>query len=294
MDTHKKERLLVTGGSGFVGGHMASAARNTWTVFATFHTHPFSIRGVTPVSLDLRDKNHIQNMIRQVKPKVVIHCAAYSDVDACQKDPELAFRINTESARVLGEAAEAAGSRLIYVSSDMVFDGDRGDYKESDPTHPINIYGESKLAGEGEVKMSCSDAVIARTALVYGSSVHDGHSFSEQLIQRIKHGGTVSLFHDQFRTPILVQNLVEALLELAGIDFRGSIHLGGAERTDRYTFGLKLAELNGLSTDKIKPVSMDETPLPAPRPRDASFNISKAKSLLKTRFLGCQEGLQRY
>ncbi len=287
------KRLLITGGSGFVGGHLLSQGRGGWEVFSTFRSHPFSLPGVKGLVLDLENGDEIRKLLKNVWPDVIIHCAAWSDLDGCEKDRDRAFRINAEATGIIAETGSDLGCRLIYTSSDMVFDGEKGDYNESDPTGPINVYGESKLAGEERIKQFCSDYVVARVALIYGSPVTGCNSFSERILDRVRQGKVMPLFTDQYRTPILVQNLAQALLELAGTTFSGTIHLGGRERVDRYAFGLRLAELKGFPKKTLRPVSVSEIQTVASRPRDVSLDTSKAKRLLKTELLGYREGLKQ-
>jgi len=248
---------------------------------------------VSGLVLDLENGDEIRDVVRRIRPDVIIHCAAWSDLDGCEKDRDRAFRINAEATGVIAETGSVLGCRLIYTSTDMVFDGEKGDYDESDPTGPINVYGESKLAGEERIEKFCSDYVVARVALIYGSPVTGCNSFSERILDRVRQGKVMPLFTDQYRTPILVQNLAKALLELAGTVFSGTIHLGGRERVDRYAFGLRLAELRGFPAKVLRPVSMSEIQTVASRPRDVSLDTSKAKRLLKTELLGYREGLKQ-
>jgi len=288
----EKKRLLISGASGFVGGHIMAAARSEWDVWATYRTHPFTFPDVAILSLDLDDHDAIDEAVERIRPHAIVHCAAWSDLDGCQADPDTAYRVNAEASQRIAELASAAGCRLVYTSTDMVFDGERGMYNEQDQTHPINVYGETKLAGESCIRKACPDSVIARLALVYGKPVTGSNSFSEKALARLQAGQEMTLFTDQFRTPVLVNELAQALLELAVSDFSGLIHLGGSERIDRYAFGLRLAELRGLPATRLRPVSARDYPQAAPRPVDVSLDNTLARSLLKTQLSGCRKGLR--
>ncbi|MBN2029564.1 SDR family oxidoreductase [bacterium] len=285
------KKILITGGSGLVGGHLVQLARAKWDVFATFYRHPFSFSGVHAVSMDLTRPDDVHRVVEKITPDVIIHCGALSDLDLCEKEPELCYRINAEATGILAELSSDMDCRLIYTSTDMVFDGQKGFYSESDKTRPINLYGKAKQDGEERIKDSCPQYVIARVALVYGRPVIRGNSFSEKILNRIQNGKTVFLFEDQYRSPILVANLAQALLELVELPFVGTLHLGGKDRVDRYTFGLKLAELKQIPTSLIVPSRMQDVETAAPRPLDVSFDISKTQHLLKTKLLGYHEGL---
>ncbi|NOY61208.1 MAG: sugar nucleotide-binding protein [Calditrichaeota bacterium] len=149
------------------------------------------------------------------------------------------------------------------------------------------------LKTENSVHLLCKNHVIARAALIYGRSRGGGSSFSNWMEMRLRKNQTVPLYTDQFRTPIYAGNLAEMLLELAHSDFIGTLHLGGANRIDRYNFGLQLCSLGGYNPGLLQPTSMyDFQPL-APRPADVSFSIDKAKSVLTTKMLSTEEGLLR-
>lgn len=275
-----------------MGGHIIDLAKGQWEVWTTWKTHPVNTDGVQSVRLDISSEKAIEDLVEKLQPEVIIHTAAWGDLEKCEEHPEQAFHINTTSTEVFAETSEKTGSRFIFISSDMVFDGKNGNYKETDETIPLNVYGKTKLNAEKFIKAICTNYVIARAALIYGLPITGSNSFSEKIIRQVSAGQTMPLFTDQYRSPILVQNLAEALLELSGNDFCGILHLGGGERTDRYTFGTYLADIKGFSRNLLKSVSMSSFKTKAPRPRDTSFNISKACSVLTTRLLGFREGLK--
>lgn len=285
------KRLLVTGGSGFVGGHVLSQAAEDWTVTATFNSRPLEYPSVQSVRLDLTDEKSIQDVVEKTQPDVIIHTAAWGDLDACEKDYQQAYHINATATEIIAELSEQLGSRLIYVSTDMVFDGEKGNYKEDDDAHPISAYGKTKLLGERFIQSISSNFVIARAALIYGPPITGSNSFSERIKSHTASGKVMPLFTDQFRTPVLVQNLAQALLELAEHPYQGVLHMGGETRVDRFTFGMRLAELKGIPENLFKATSMDDITLTAPRPRDVSLNTDLAKTTLETKLLGYHEGL---
>lgn len=277
-----------------MGGHLVNLARGAWEVWTTWNTHPIAENGIKSVALDISSEKAIESLVEKLQPQVIIHTAAWSNLEKCEEDPEKAFRINTTATEVFAEISVKTGSRFIFISSDMVFDGKKGNYQETDKTNPLNIYGKTKLTAEKFVRAICSNYVIARSALIYGPRRTGSNSFSEKILNKVSAGEIMPLFTDQFRSPILVQNLADVLLELARSDFYGIIHLGGKDRTDRYTFGTCLAEIKEFSPDLLKPVSMSSFSTKAPRPRDTSFNIAKASNLLTTRLIGIKEGLKIY
>jgi dTDP-4-dehydrorhamnose reductase len=287
------KKILITGGTGFLGGHLIRQAGGNWDVFTSSRTGPIPMIGVSWEEMDLESPESIERTVLQTKPDAVIHAAAMTRVDECETERDRACRTNIEATNQLAGLCSKLNARMVFVSSDMVFDGLKGNYRESDPAHPVNFYGETKCLAEEEVMRNCPNSVCARTALIYGAPALKGTSFSDQILRHWTEGKAVHLFTDQYRSPILVQQLACALLELAESSFRGILHLGGGERIDRWHFGLELAELKGISQDLILPVKMDELSSGAKRPRDASFDSSLAKSLLRTRLDGFREGLRR-
>jgi len=287
------KKIFVTGASGFLGGHIYFLARERWHVLAGYYNNPPAQLTEEWTRLDLTDQQKVHDTMVAFRPDVIIHAAANSNLDSCERDQNMTYAVNVESTRYLNEAAVLLGSRLIFVSSDMVFDGEKGNYRETDPVFPISIYGQSKVMSEDILIGGGVNAVIARAALIYGRPVTGGSSFLVWLENQLKAGSTVSLYDDQFRTPILVNNLAEALLELAENDFTGIIHLGGTNRIDRLTFGRQLCAAAGYNAGLLHAGSMFTSKPIAPRPADVSLNTDKAASVLHTRMLSTDEGLRR-
>lgn len=286
------KKILITGGSGFLGGHLVQQSKKRFSVTATYFDHPYKIDGVNFTYLNLSDLNSIERSIKQIRPQVIIHTAAISSVDSCEIQKDLAHTVNFQAVRKLATLAELHGIRLIFLSSDMVYDGEKGYYQEEDAVNPINYYGETKVLAEQEIKETCSNYVIARPALIYGTAVTNANSFSDKILQNISNNISVKLFYDQYRTPILVQNLAESLLELGDHAFVGTLNLGGSQRISRYDFGLEMAQVYHFSSKLLKKCSMNDFITRAKRPRDLSLDVSKAQSLLDTKLLDCKIGIQ--
>jgi dTDP-4-dehydrorhamnose reductase len=287
-----RKKLFITGGTGFLGGHLLLQAVGEWEVFASARSGHPAVPCVHWVEMDLSDEQGIASGFAAVRPDAVIHAGAMSNIDQCESEREKALAVNAKSSAVLARLCENAGSRMVYVSSDMVFDGEKGNYSEADPPGPVNYYGETKRIAEEWVLLGCSRSVCGRAALIYGIPAMGGTSFAYQLLKRLAAGKEICLFFDQYRSPIPVQSLAAALLELASSSFTGILHLGGSERIDRYSFGLRVAEARGYPKSLLKPVGMNDVPAKAARPRDASMDVSRAERVLKTRLPDCREGIE--
>ncbi len=286
------KRLLITGGSGFLGGHLVQHAAEVYDVHATWQTHPYQNSAVWH-RLDLTDINAIEKMIDRILPDAIIHNAAFAQVDACEQSKERADLINVQASQMLARLARQLNARFIFVSTDMVFDGKRGNYCETDLPNPINYYGLTKVKAENAVLTAHPGAVLARTALIYGTSVTQHRSFYEVMLEKFRLRQPVPLFYDQFRTPIWVQNLADCLLELVDNSFYGTVHLAGPERMDRYSFGEQAAKTFGFSMELLVRKSMHDVHMQAARPCDVSLNTSKAATLLKTPLMNLAEALRR-
>jgi dTDP-4-dehydrorhamnose reductase len=285
-------KLLITGGSGLLGGHLVAQAAGRFDVMTTHRNRPPEQRFAPSVHIDLTDAALVQQLFEEHQPQIIIHTAAVSHLDECERYPQMAFRNNVMATRNLVDAAETLGSRFIYISTDMVFDGNSKYYRETDEPAPLSVYGRSKLEAE-QIVRRLPDSVIVRSALIYGRPADGGSSFSDWIESNLRRGEPVPLYTDQFRTPIFVANLAEILLELSELTWSGLLHVGGSDRLDRFSFGRQLCEIAGYDVALLRPVLMDDHHLPASRPRDLSLNIEKARSLLKTPILGTQEGLRR-
>lgn len=261
-------------------------------MFGAYHSNQTLAPNTQALRLDLSEEASLLAQLSRVRPQIVIH-AAVLQVDACEHDPELAERVNVIASRRIAEWCEEARARLVYISSDLVFDGVKGDYVETDTAHPVMLYGKNKLAAEQAVLAACPSACVARLPLMYGFPVAGGSNFFLNLLVRLQRRERVPVFHDQYRTPGLVNNMAEAVWELARTEFRGVLHLAGATRGSRYEMARMVCRLAGLNETLLDPVSMFNVPLPAARPQDVSLNCALAQSFLQTRLFGPEEGLRR-
>jgi dTDP-4-dehydrorhamnose reductase len=218
-----------------------------------------------------------------------VHSAALTDVDRCEREKDLAYKINVEGTRAIAEAARRAGSYLIYISTDYVFDGQRGLYREEE-TNPVSYYGRSKLQGE---QFCLDQGCIARTCVIYGSRPASGKvNFALWLLNALKSGKEARVVTDQFITPTLNSNLAAMVLEAADRHLSGIYHLSGASRVSRYDFACELARAFDLDRRLILPTQMSDIGWLARRPMDSSLDTSKASGTLKNGPLNLYESLQ--
>lgn len=288
-------KLLVTGGSGLLGGNLAFIAATTHEVHATYHRHPVAIPGCRMHPLDLTDDRQIGRLVESIQPDVVVHTAAMTNADACERRQDEVWRVNVEGAEHLARACRKAGSKLIYINTDLIFDGRQGRYTEEDEPHPILYYGWAKLEAERRLPGYDLNYCSLRCALMYGWNLRpDKLCHAEWMLKALRAGQTVNLFTDQYRSPILVNNLCQAILEICRKDLRGIYHVGGPQRVSRYEFGRALARVYGFAEELLNPIPQDAAGLTAPRPRDCSLDTAKAQAVLDIPLLDVQAGLRRF
>ncbi len=271
-------KLLVTGASGFLGWNLCQLARFNWEVHGTYSHHSIEIPDVTLHSIDLTDLELVDRQIAEIAPDAVIHAAAASQPNFCQNNPDLSYRINVIASQHLAQLCGAASIPFVFTSTDLVFDGTKAPYKETDPVAPINLYGEQKVAAETEILAVYPRASICRMPLMFGMTPPTATSFIQPWIESLRAGESLKLFVDEFRTPVSATTAASGLLMALQVA-PGTIHLGGKERLSRYDFGLLLADIFSLESSLISPICQKDLQMAAPRAADVSMDISKAIGL---------------
>jgi len=285
------EKLLITGGSGLLGSNIAKIGTSRFKIMATYHTHPVDIEGVRCVKADLRKKEDLE-ILRDFAPKAIIHCAALTNIDVCEDDPDAAYSHNVIASKHMAEVARDIGAYLIHISTDNVFDGEKGNYKETDATNPLNVYGRTKLEAEKEVLSADPSACIVRTN-IFGWNKLNKLSLAEWMIATLEQSKELPGFTDAVFSSILVNDLAEILFELFEKQPAGIVHIGSRDFCTKYEFAQKIADLYGFNKDLIKPVSSQDVGLRAPRARNLSLDVSKIRSMLSFPLPDIQGGLQR-
>jgi dTDP-4-dehydrorhamnose reductase len=285
-------KLLVTGAGGLYGSKLAKIAVEKNLEVYSCDVQESQVCG-NFVKFDVSNKELVNEAFKRVKPDVVVHAATLTDVDKCELNKEFAWKINVEGTRNIVESAKNTGSFLIYVSTDYVFNGEKGWYTELDKPDPINHYGLTKLKAEELVKAQ-DEYFIARPSVIYGSTPAAGKvNFALWLIETLRKGERVKIVTDQWNTPTLNTNLAEMTLEAAERRLTGTFHLCGATRVSRFQFAQLIAETFGLNKNLIDPVLSSQFKWPAKRPMDSSLDTAKAQQTLKNKPLEIHEALKR-
>jgi len=273
-------RAWVTGAGGLIGSYLVRAASQQapqWEVIA-----------LTRSDLDITDFAAVERRFRAERPKLIIHCAAMSKSPDCQSNPALARTINVDAAAHL--AALAGDARFVFFSSDLVFDGGKGNYIETDAVNPLSVYGETKVAAENIV-LKNPRHVVVRTSLNSGSSPKGDTTYNELLRDAWMRSKTVQLFHDEYRCPISAAVTARATWELATLAEAGIYHLAGSERLSRAQIGQLAAERHPELEARMEFSSLREY-VGAPRAADTSLNCAKIQAHLSFPLPGLTQWLR--
>ncbi len=273
-----KRKVLITGAGGLLGWHLCQNAPETWDVFGIIFKNSADIPSATLIKTDLTDFKTVDALFAKIKPSLVIHAAAASDPNFCQTHPQQTALINVKATEHLAELCAAAGIKYVFTSSDLVFDGRKALYRESDPVCPISIYGEQKALAEESVLTVNPGAAVCRMPLMYAIDGPVRNNFMPQIVDAILKGQALHLFTDEYRTPLSVRSAALNII-FAASAVSGLIHLGGPDRVSRFAFGQQVANVLNQPTTNFIPCLRASIPMNAPRPSDVSLDSSKARKL---------------
>lgn len=277
-------RILITGSSGFVGGNLARFFRFRHSVVLTDvragdSDLPFE-------KADLSDEPASRAVVQKLRPEVIIHCAGTKDVKWCEANPDGADRVNAVATRNVAKAAKAVGAKLIYLSTDLVFDSQRGGYTEMDIPSPELVYGRSKFRGELYAMEETGNLAICRAAGVYGKN----SPLLKWLAKEIQEGREVECFLDVKNTPTWVDNLGEMLEEICNRDLTGIFHTVGRQSVSRHDFFSLFAHAFGLDVSRLKPSTLGDRRKAMLLMPDSSLSSKLSRERLGVDFVSPAEG----
>jgi len=262
-----KRRLLVIGAKGMLGRDLTGILSSSFS--------KDEVIGWDIEEMDIQKEDESVTKIEKLRPEIVIHIAAYTDVDGCELNREKAFAVNAEGTRHVALAASKCHAKMVYLSTDYVFDGDKSEpYLESDSPHPLNVYGHSKLKGEQYVQELVKDFLIIRTQWLYGPF---GKNFVSSILQQAREKSALSIVNDQTGSPTYTVDLAKAISKLIQFDARGIFHVANRDLCTWYTFGQAILKLSGVNRVRVIPISSRELDRPAARPSYSVLNCQKLK-----------------
>ncbi len=281
------DRVLIAGANGMLGTALQRVLSERGIPFTAPPEGDFDITDAAAVQ---RVVAQFADALVSTETGLLVNAAAYTNVEAAQDDPDTAFRVNELGARNLATAARDSGLRFVHVSTDFVFDGTKdGPYVETDTPNPLSVYGSSKLAGETAVVRACPDALIVRTAWVFGPG---GVNFPTKILALARERDRLSVVTDEIGSPTYTIDLAGGLLELAASGASGLYHLAGAGSCSRFELAQEILRLAGLAP-ALDPVTADAFPSRAARPRNSVLDCRKASTVGVHMHLW-QDGLARF
>src|SRR5437764_6265197 len=286
--------ILVTGASGLLGSTvLRSALECGRKAFGICHTHHTTVPHVATTRLDLTDFESTENVISRMRPSSIIHCAAATNVDWCEENPEQAQRINLDAAEFLAGIAREISASFIHISTDSIFDGRCGNYSEADTPTPLNSYARSKLLAE-EVVLRVHPCPLVVRVNFYGWRAQNKPSLAQWVVDELRGGRDVPGFTDVFFCPMLANDLAEILFVMLDRRLSGIYNVVGSERISKYEFANRLAMLFGFDSARVIPCSVANARLRAPRPHDTSLNTDKISKVLGCALPNVESGLQKF
>lgn len=291
------QKVLVTGANGFVGHYLVQQLlQKGFQVIATgkgASRLPFTNSNLIWETLDFTNHEEVRITFDHHRPDAVVHCGAMSKPDECETNREAAFLTNVSGTLHLMEAAKTHRSFFVFLSTDFVFSGEKGMYREDDERSPVNYYGETKMLAEDEVKKYSFGWSIVRTVLVYGKPFQSRDNILTRTVSALQKGETLKIFDDQVRTPTYVEDLAGAIVTIVEQRATGIYHISGEDVLTPYEMAVAAAKFVALDASKIEKVTEQDMQQPARRPLKTGFDISKAKKELGYKAVSFEEGLKR-
>jgi dTDP-4-dehydrorhamnose reductase len=285
-------KLLITGASGLYGSKLAKMALDRGIEVYSSDIQDLNVAGRF-LKLDVSAKAQVDEAFDTIKPDVVVHAATLTDVDKCELNKDLAWKVNVDGTKNIAQAAKRVEAFLVYISTDYIFSGEKGNYVETDSPEPVNYYGLTKLLAEEIVtSLSEPDFFIGRPSVIYGSTPAAGKlNFALWVIEELRKGNRVKIVTDQWNTPTLNTSLAEMTLEVIERRLTGVYHTCGATRVSRFEFARQIADVFGLNRSLIEKAVSSQFSWVAQRPVDSSLDTSLAQRNFKCKPLTLDRAL---
>jgi len=276
------DTVLITGAAGFIGRHLVDALSGRYRL-ALFDLKP---KADGPIeALDVTQANAVRDVVHRFRPGVVIHLAGIKNLNYCESHLQEAFLVNTESTRFLADAAVEVGAHMVFISSDYVFDGERGNYRETDIPSPATIYGKNKFEAEKYIAQTCSHYTILRSSAVYGP----GGGFFDWIVNSLTTGKKVEAFADTYFTPTYIGDVTWAFERIIADNLEGILHVAGSQVLSRYEMAVQITRYLGKDPDLVIPTSVKGSGLLIAH--NSSLNCEQTSTLLGRRFLDLLQAL---
>lgn len=273
-----KKKLLISGISGLLGSNLAYLLRERYDIKGWYNFHKALIPGVDSYKTDITDKRSVKEFLSDYKPDIILHCASLTNIDYCEKNKEETKRVNVEGTQNIASACNSRDIKLVYVSTDAVYDGQKGNYTEDDPVSPCNYYGFTKYEAEDTIKEH-KNHIIVRTN-IFGWNIQNKHSIAEWILYNLQNGSSISGFKDAIFSSIYTIELARIIDIMLDNNLIGTFNLASKTSMSKYDFALLIAEVFNKDKALIRPISIDDYPFSAKRGKDLSLNTQKLSKAL--------------
>ncbi len=294
---YNMEKILITGGNGLLGTKLIEKALAEFEIYSLSKDQEAQNKFLGDFkyySVDITQAEEVEKVMQEIKPAVVIHTAAFTNVDGAESQKKLAWAVNVEGSRNIFTVAKEIGAKMVYISTDYIFDGQQGPYSEEAQANPLGYYAQTKWEAEKLLQKIDPQALICRTTILYGLAPHIRNNFVTWVIDSLEKGQEIKLVDDQIGNPTLADNLAEMILALIKKKAQGVFNTAGDDLASRYDFALKIAETFNLNKDLIKRLKTSELKQPAPRPLNGGFILNKLKNTIKVKPWSIDEQLNYF
>ncbi len=276
------KRVLLTGANGLLGQALIWRLKGHYTLLATgVEPHPeLPPDGWEYRQLDITSASDAKDLVYEFLPDYIVNAASYTNVDGCEKEKELCWRVNVKGVEILARLARRKNAHFIHYSTDYIFDGQHGPYAEDDRPDPVGYYGKSKLASENITRQTGCRFTILRTCVLYGLGRNVKQNFFLWVYHNLKNKNPIRVVTDQYNNPTLAEDLANATDQVIRLQAEGIYHIAGNEYLNRYEFAVAIARAFGFDTQLITPITTEELNQPAPRPPLGGLKIDRARKEL--------------
>jgi len=286
--------ILITGANGMLGEKCTLRLSEKYEVYASnLHEKLLFDSDVDYFQVDLTQPQTVKKAIEEVEPEFVVNCAAYTDVDGSEENKELAKDVNVNGVKNLVKYLKPYGSHIIHISTDYVFDGTDGPYKEEDEIQPVNYYGKTKYDSEGVLISSSLPFTIIRTNVLFGNSQSKEANFVNWVVENLKQGNSIKVVNDQFNNPTWVDSLAEVIEKVIDKRLEGVYHYGGDDYISRFEFALEIADVFSLDNKLIEKVATRALGQKAKRPYKAGLISDKLEKSLDVKIYSIKDALKK-
>ena len=279
------KKVLITGSSGILGLELSNRLGELFDVLAL----PKSGKNKF---LDVTNLDMMHNIFKNFDPDFVINCAAYTNVDLCESNKQIARNVNVKGLMNLLKCMSKK-SKMIHISTDYVFDGKNGNYKENDMKEPVNYYGKTKLEADNLLMGSNSNYLIIRPNVLYSSNLNENNHFLSWVINSLKDKKEISVVNDQISNPVYISDLVEVVLSSLFVEYNGVYHFGSEDIISRYDFAILISKIFNLDENLVNPIKTCDLKQIAKRPLKSFLDCNKIVSDLKIDLHSTEYSLMR-